>query len=106
MPEWAVKPRISHRRELFSPANCLFVMNRIFRGTLWHELILTALVFLAFVPAQAQTNANRSSATNRPPAPRRPNILLILADNIGYGDLGCYGQTKIKTPHLDQLASD
>jgi arylsulfatase A-like enzyme len=81
-------------------------MNRIFRGTLWHELILTALVFLAFVPAQAQTNANRSSATNRPPAPRRPNILLILADNIGYGDLGCYGQTKIKTPHLDQLASD
>jgi arylsulfatase A-like enzyme len=44
--------------------------------------------------------------TNLPPAPRRPSIVLILADNIGYGDLGCYGQTKVKTPNLDKLASE
>lgn len=35
---------------------------------------------------------------------RAPNILLILADDLGYGHLGCYGQEKIQTPHLDRLA--
>lgn len=37
---------------------------------------------------------------------RQPNIVFILADDLGYGDLGCYGQTKIKTPHLDRMASE
>jgi len=35
-----------------------------------------------------------------------PNILFILADDIGYGDLGCYGATKVKTPNLDRLARE
>ena len=35
----------------------------------------------------------------------KPNIVLIVADDLGYNELGCYGQTKIKTPHLDRLAT-
>jgi uncharacterized sulfatase len=39
------------------------------------------------------------------PAKRR-NVVIILADDLGYGDLGCFGNTKYKTPNLDQLAKD
>ncbi len=37
-------------------------------------------------------------------ANRRPNIVFILADDLGWGDLGCYGHPHIRTPHLDRLA--
>jgi len=38
--------------------------------------------------------------------PQKPNIIYILADDLGYGDLSCYGQTNFKTPHIDQLAAE
>lgn len=48
------------------------------------------------------------SATNIAAADevQRPNVVLIIADDLGWGDLGCYGQTKIKTPSIDRLAAE
>lgn len=43
--------------------------------------------------------ANRTSK-------QRPNIVFIMADDLGYGDLGCYGQQKIQTPNIDGLAAE
>jgi arylsulfatase A len=40
------------------------------------------------------------------PAPKAPNIIVINADDLGYGDLGCYGAKNIKTPNIDKLARD
>lgn len=37
---------------------------------------------------------------------KRPNIIFIMADDLGYGDLGCYGQRVIETPHIDRLAQE
>ncbi|NVM00762.1 MAG: sulfatase-like hydrolase/transferase, partial [Candidatus Helarchaeota archaeon] len=36
-------------------------------------------------------------------ARKKPNIIFILADDLGYGDLGCYGQKTLKTPNIDRL---
>lgn len=46
--------------------------------------------------AAAQTPARRTS----------PNVVFIIADDLGYGDLGCYGQKEIQTPNLDRMAAE
>jgi arylsulfatase A-like enzyme len=55
--------------------------------------ILTGIVVAVFNTAMADDQ-------------RPPNIVLILADDLGYAELGCFGQKKIRTPHLDQLAAE
>ena len=55
--------------------------------------LLATLLLCAGTPAPVQ-------------AAPRPNIIFIMADDLGYGDLGCYGQQRIKTPAIDQLAAE
>jgi uncharacterized sulfatase len=48
------------------------------------------------------------ASANRVPvfAADRPNVVVILADDLGFSDLGCYGHPKFKTPRLDQMAAE
>ena len=47
-----------------------------------------------------------TSCDEKQKSPAQPNIIYILADDLGYGDLGCYGQTIIQTPNIDRLAAE
>jgi N-acetylgalactosamine-6-sulfatase len=58
-------------------------------------ILLTAIVFV--------TAVSKTPAAERRP---RPNFLFLLADDLGWGDLGCYGHPYIKTPNIDRLASE
>jgi arylsulfatase A-like enzyme len=51
-------------------------------------------------------SASTCSCANQQKTNEKPNIIYIIADDLGYGDLGCYGQKLIKTPHIDQLSKE
>src|SRR5262245_2199714 len=59
-----------------------------------HELAAVATLVLAVTPTGAAD------------VPRKPNVVFILADDLGINDLGCYGRKDHHTPHLDRLATD
>jgi arylsulfatase A-like enzyme len=62
--------------------------------------------FLKAMGIAASASALPSWLPVRAATKPRPNILLIVADDLGYGDLGCYGQKKILTPNIDKLAEE
>lgn len=61
---------------------------------------INGFVYLLVLLTTIQGCTNRATGDQRP-----PNIIYILADDLGYGDLGCYGQEKFATPNIDLLAS-
>lgn len=76
------------------------------RTGLWRSarpgrLLAEGGLLFAFVLVSACTDARRPG-----PSSATPNIIYILADDLGYGELGAYGQAKIRTPNLDRLAAE
>jgi arylsulfatase A len=61
----------------------------------------TAVATLAAATAPARPRAEAEA-----PVPARPNVIFVLADDLGWAELGSYGQEKIRTPSLDRLASE
>jgi arylsulfatase A-like enzyme len=59
--------------------------------------LATFVLFATFIALQVSANEAR---------PNPPNLIWIMADDLGYGDLGCYGQKLISTPHLDRMAEE
>ncbi len=62
------------------------------------NIILAALLIGASAPVGAQRASARASAT--------PNVVLVLMDDLGYGDLGSYGAPDVRTPNIDRLARE
>jgi len=66
---------------------------------------LATIALAALLPCSAADRPENPLAAKLR-AKKKPNIIVILADDLGYGDLGCYGQTRIKTPSIDRLAAE
>jgi arylsulfatase A-like enzyme len=68
--------------------------------------LLHAITTLIVLAAISLNSNSASKAAGNADSPRNPNVVSILADDLGYGDLHCYGQQRIQTPRLDRLAAE
>jgi arylsulfatase len=66
----------------------------------WLKIGSLFFLFPTLFLISCQNSESTSSINNE----SKPNILFIMADDLGYGELGCFGQEKIETPHIDALA--
>jgi arylsulfatase A len=69
--------------------------------TMLRSLVRLGIFFIVF---SLSGTAGRAGAIDAAESDQRPNIVFVIADDLGYGDVGCFGQTKIRTPHVDELA--
>ena len=77
-------------------------MSKIYffaRTVLLRPLVLSSVVFFLMAGFVQQLQAAEKTT-------RKPNFVIIFCDDMGYGDLSCYGHPTIRTPHLDQMAAE
>jgi arylsulfatase A-like enzyme len=67
------------------------------------QLVIRSIIILAIAIVYAFPSAQTASSQD---ASKLPNIVFILVDDLGYGDLGCYGQSILSTPNIDRLATE